>query len=779
MSIASPLSRLLRSLAAAFVAGAVAAASPAAASQIVDAAVADMRRLLAAGDEAAISAGLMETVKRVEAEKGRLSPEAVELAERLGRVFLDGGGPEIAALLFERAHAMHLRLDPKSPATAEAAFARAVALHRVDPAKGWEEPLEAAFALWGELDLADADAVQAGFVLGRRDLEQGRPRAAAGRFAAALRLGGGRRDAAAEREAGTLVDLAERRLVVAQASDTADLAAARATVLEAYDEAGARRAVSALRQRLRHPDDGADPATALAIRRRVVEILARRLPGDLLARRDAARDLGNAAVRLGDATAAASAWDDAVSLTERLVGIDTIEVADVAMAAGESLADLGGAPEVQALAAAQFGRALALREKRLPANDVRIADAALRLFLARHLRRLTGDDTRVDEQEGLLRRALAILEAVRPPDHLRLSDVHGQISQVRYLSGDSAAWLAHARRAVAEADLSGDVLARIVTRMGLARALPPGDEAETDRVLDEWAALAETIAATTPHWLMGALAARAENDLGRGRWASADRAARRAAGLGVGRDEREAVTILDQLARVAGFFGRADGAADLLERAAAVAGRTADNVVDRLTAARLAARAAIRRGDWAAAETRLAEALAHQDAAFGADDSSNGALHALYGRVLAHRGDLAGAETHLRRALDMQKRDAVADAGGTVALRSDLADLLVRRGTFAEAIRLHEENAADLAAGAVVGDARRAQIAASTAEALLGADRPDEALDAARRATAIVTARVSGDAADPQAAAIREAEVRRAADVFRVKVRAAWAAAHR
>jgi tetratricopeptide (TPR) repeat protein len=769
----------LRSFAAALVAVVVATASPAWASDIVDVAVADMRRVIGTGDVDAISTALMETVKRVDAEKGRLSPESIELAERLGRVFLEGGGPEIAALLFERAHAMHHRLDPKSPRTAKAAFDRAVALHRVDPTKGWDAPLEAAFALWRELDLASADSVQAGFVLGRRDLERGRPRAAAETFAAALRLGGGRRDEAAEREANNLVEFAERRLVVAKAADTADLVAARATVLEALGEAGARRAVTALRQRLRRSDDGADPATGLAIRRRVVEILARSLAGDLHARRDAARDLGDAAVRVGDAATAAHAWDDAVDLTGRLAGTDTIEVADMAMAAGESLADLGGAPEVQAMAAAQFARALALRETLLPANDVRIADTALRLFLARHLCRLTGDDTRVDEQEQLLQRALAILEAATPPDHLRLSDVHGQISQVRYLVGDSAGWLAHARRAVAEADLSGDVLARIVTRMGLARALPPGDDGEIDRVLDEWAALAETIAEAKPHWLMGALAARAEHDLGRGRWATADRAARRAAGLGVGRDEREAVTILEQLARVAAFFGRADDAAELLERAAAVATRTADNVVDRLAAARLAARAAIRRGDLEGAEKRLAEALAHQEAAFGADDSSNGALHALYGRVLRDRGDLAGAETHLRRALDMQRRDAVADVGGTVALRSDVAALLVQRGAFGEAIRLHEENAADLAAGAVVGDARRAQIAASTAEALLGADRPDEALAAARRAAAIVTARVSGDAADPQAAAIREAEVRRAADVFRVKVRATWAAAHR
>lgn len=772
--------RLLRLLATACLAAATGMPTPSVASEIVDTAIIDMRRLLAEGEASEINAAVIGAVRRVDAEKGRLSPEAVELAERFGHLFFESNEPAAAAALFERAFALNRRLDPRSPRTAQAAFDRARALHRVDAAKGWDEPLAEAFALWRGLDLAAADALEAGFALGRRAVEAGRPREAADLFAAALRLGGGRRDEAAERRASAIVELAERRFVVPATADTPDLAAARAVVLDAWGEAGARAAIAAGRKRLRSTDERPDPATVLAIRRRSAEILARWMPDDLPARRDAARDLGNVAAEAGSFAEAERAWSEAIGFAERLAGAESIPVADLSMEAGEALSDASADPQVQAMAARHFTRTLALREKHLAADDVGIADAALRLYFARHLLRLTGEATLVEDQNRLLRRALDILAAASPPDHRRLSDLHVHLSQAGFLAGDAPGWLSHARIAVTEADLSGDVLSRIVTRMGLVAALPPDADAEIDRRLDEWAALAETRLASEPHWSMGALAARADHELARGRWAAADAAARRAAAIGRGGEAREAVTILEQLARIADFFGRRTDSAELLDHAATIAARKADNVIDRLNATRLEARAAIRRADWAGAEERLAEALAVQDATFGAEDPSNGGLHSLYGFVLRRRGDLAGAEPHLRLALDLQRRDAVADPGATVTLRSDLATLLVERGTHDEAIRLQAENAAALDAGAVVGVSTRIEIAASNAEALLGADRPDEALAAARRAAAIVTARVATeDGTDPRSTTIREAEVRRASDVFRIRVRAAWAVARK
>lgn len=759
---------------AALILAAALAGGPVAASEVVDKTAAELRDVLASDDANRIAKAFVDRYLAMAADLGSSSPEILEAAETFGRMLMEAKQPEIAVPFRERALVLRRRAAPQAVETALAAHAYAVTLFQAGREPEIEPLLAEAFAIWRGLGTGGAEAVESGMYLGRRRAAGARYAEAADLFAAAIRLGVGQRGRAAALRLET-VDAAEAALTGPDRWDLPEARAARAAVLDAYEDDGARRALAYQRKRLAETRPDGDRRPDIQAQARIGEILARWMPDDFAARRMSARERARLLYLAKDIEGTDAAYVEAIGHAEALVGPMGLDVADLLMDAGESLSFVSSAPHHQERAAAHFERAMAIREARLAPTDRRIAIAAMRLAFVYHVYGFDGRRDKAPEAERLLQRARTILEADADADAQILSDVYVQLGQIAWSAGRNAEAVEHARAAVRQADRTDDPSLRLMTRGQLFSVLPPEAAAEEERLLDEQIAIGETIVERSPRWLLGALAARAQYDLALGRYAAADRAVRRAAAIGLAPDDRQSVSTLEILARIARFFGRNQDAADLYERAADLVETQAQNTPDILRGLKYRAHAASRREDYAAARDHLAKAADLQARVFGPDDPSNAEILTLHGIALWNLGDLAAAEPLLREALRLEALSTDPDRSTLAAKRADLGRLLTALGRPAEAVEQFAEAARHYGTEAA-NPPTRAQVGALHADALVAAGRTAEALAAARAAAAIITARIAGTGDEPSAASVRDAEVKRSSAIFVSQVRAAWAA---
>jgi CHAT domain-containing protein/Tfp pilus assembly protein PilF len=334
-----------------------------------------------------------------------------------------------------------------------------------------------------------------------------------------------------------------------------------------------------------------------------------------------------------------------------------------------------------------FSRALALREQVAPGG----VDVATSLNNLSELKRILGD---FDDSEQLQRRAIAIRERL-VPNTTDMSQSLCSLGSLEAVRGDLSA---------------GDQLYRRALEIERRRA--PGRLREAEILND-----------------LGALTSK------RGRLTEAEGYYERAMTIyeTLAPQSRQVALVLNNLGTDAMARGSLAVAEERLRRALALWERLEPRGADVGFVLANLAEVASERGDAAAAEEYSRRSLAQAEAATPGALAVASALTSLTNLRMA-RGETNGARAALQKALGIARAKAPRGIETTLALQS-LADLAVREKAWATAERQYREGALILRDFAP-GSEEEAEALQKLASFYQSRRRPDEALDAYRRALA-------------------------------------------
>ncbi len=398
-----------------------------------------------------------------------------------------------------------------------------------------------------------------------------------------------------------------------------------------------------------------------------------------------------------DSLHAAGLYDESVTLGRRLLArleaegrADSLAAADIVERILKGLIMTGSGGTAECLELAQ--RALALRERRLPAGSAAIGASAfqLGLVLERH--------GRYEEARALLERALSIQQAARPPLDPSLANTIVAIANLRARLGDYEGLSALYERALAIQERAhgprSNQVAGTLQNYAILRKLTGDFGPARDLYLRALAILERELGPDHPR------VARVHHNLGNvlllmGDHRAARRAYERALAIreaALGPDDPQVASTLDALSLLLEETGQLVEARDAAERALKIKRLHYPEDSPRVAHA-LATLASIllALGDPAAAEPPATEALAAVRSAYGPEHPRVAELETVLGQIRSLAGDPAGAETWLGRALATFRKALSPDHPKIAAGLRSLAEVVMDRGGLGEARPLLEE----------------------------------------------------------------------------------------